>query len=416
MNICWQNVYYPDITLGGGGARNSRHISHAMRKAGHEVKFLSETRVAADVGPKEVYGAEVLYYLRPQWPERLWLLRGVYNLHGYKNSLREFAPGSDAYFCNDPEIVPALKFHGEQRPVIARVEGTRAGDRASWNTVKNSSPKDRLYRTAQARLDDAVSRHAWKLCDALLVKSRIIKEELIEWYGMPAEKIATIPNGVDYEHFASSTCTQEILEEIGAVSPDEVRIIFVGRLSLVKNLGFLMRAFVTIKSTVRMRLVIVGDGSEADALHGQAKSLGIADRIAFLGHKDNIAPYLRACHIFALPSQYETIANCLLEAMAAGLPCVALRPGTGNVRTSSDEVIKDGVSGFLPDGNDPLAMAAVLTELVQSQELRHAIGQAGQKIIKERFSWENCARQYIDLAAECSEKSPNRMARQLANH
>src|ERR1700687_4072607 len=105
MKLCWQNVHYPDITLGGGGARNSRYITHEMRRAGHSVAFLSETRAVGDTGAKRVYGAEVLYYLRPPLPERLWLVRGVWNCIGYRKALEPYATGHDGYFCNDPEVV-----------------------------------------------------------------------------------------------------------------------------------------------------------------------------------------------------------------------------------------------------------------------------------------------------------------------
>lgn len=371
-----------------------------MRAAGHDVTFLSETRNISETGPKEVFGAKILYYPRPPFPEKLWLMRGLYNCYGYNKSLEKYAPNHDAYFCNDPEIVFSLKRLGNLRPVIARVEGTRAGDRATWNVANGASTKDRLYRLAQAYLDDAVSRAAWARCDALLVKSSIIEEELINYYGMPSEKIATIPNGVDYRHFADAVADEKVLAEVVA-EEDELRIIFVGRLSQVKNLGFLVRALALMRSRTLARLIIVGDGSEREAISLLASELGIGERVTFLGHKDNVAPYLAACHIFALPSQYETIANCLLEAMAAGLPCVALQPGTGNVRTSSDEVIVNGRTGFLSDGNEPGAMAAHLDLLSDNPALRQTVGTTGQDLIRARFSWEGCAKQYVDLAQRC---------------
>lgn len=397
MKICWQNVHYPDITLGGGGARNSRHITAAMRAAGHNVVFLSETRKPADVGARTVFGAPVHYYLRPQIPERLWLVRSLVNPIGYRRSLAPYVGEAEAYFCNDPEIVFALKRLSEGKPVIARVEGTRAGDRASWNSADGLSVKDRVYRHLLARIDDGVSIAGWRRCDALVVKSKMIHDELVNWYGIPSSKIAIIPNGVDFQHFAGDRATPEVISEVSSGPCDMVRIVFVGRLSRVKNLEFLLQAFSKANLRESAQLVIVGDGSERERLQALARACGIANRVSFLGHRDEVAPYLAACHIFAMPSLYETIANCLLEAMAAGLACVALRPG-GAVRTSSDEIIEDGRNGLLCDSGSTDDMSRRLDQLIHDAELRRRLGDAAQQLIYARFSWESCAERYVNLA------------------
>lgn len=401
MKILWQNVHYPDITLGGGGARNSRHITAAMRSLGHHVTFISETKLPSETGSKTVYDSEVIYYLRPYLPERLWLIRGIRNCFGYYKATSQFAPLHDAYFCNDPEIVFALKKHGRGKPIICRVEGTRAGDRASWSSAKEDSLKAALFNKILREEDDAISKAAWSRCNALLVKSRMIKDELINWYGMSEKKIAVIPNGVNYTHFAEAAVNSKVLEELGERSEKEVRIVFVGRLSKVKNLEFLIRALPHIRTRNPYRLVIVGEGEERENLEALAMHLGVSEQTVFVGHQDNVAPYLAACQIFALPSLYETIANCLLEAMSAGLSCVVLQPGKYNVRTSSDEVIFEGKTGFLTDGAEPTQMANAIARLIDDPALRKSIGQSAQNEIKARFSWESCAQQYIDLARQC---------------
>lgn len=399
MNILWQNVHYPDITLGGGGARNSRHITAAMRQLGHSVTFISETKIPSETGSKIVHDAEVLYYLRPYLPERLWLVRGIRNCLGYQSAIASIARSHDAYFCNDPEIVFALKKHGKGKPVICRVEGTRAGDRASWSSSGDVSFKTKIFNNILRYEDDTISKIAWRRCDALLVKSKMIKDELVDWYGMPAAKIAIIPNGVDYHTFANATSDQQVKEELGDCPQDEVRIIFVGRLSKVKNLEFLLQALALMKTQNPFRLLIVGEGEERQSLETLASQLGVRDKAIFVGHKDNVAPYLAASHIFALPSLYETIANCLLEAMSAGLSTVALQPGKHNVRTSSDEVVFNEKTGFLTSGDAPLQMAQAIARLVDDTSLRQSIGEAAQHEIRSRFSWESCAQQYVDLAS-----------------
>jgi L-malate glycosyltransferase len=116
-------------------------------------------------------------------------------------------------------------------------------------------------------------------------------------------------------------------------------------------------------------------------------------RVRFVERTEDVASYLQASDVFALPSAREGLSNALLEAMAAALPCVAGRiPGGG-------DVIEDGVNGFLIAPEDTSALADVLARL-KSAPLRSTVGARARATIVERFSLPMIADRYFTLYSE----------------
>jgi len=117
-----------------------------------------------------------------------------------------------------------------------------------------------------------------------------------------------------------------------------------------------------------VQLVLVGSGPLERALRDDARSLGLSDRVVFAGSRDDVAELLPAFDVFALSSQNEGLPISLLEAMAAGVPCVATSVG------GVPEVIHNGNEGLLVPAGDRVALADALSLLLRAPELRNAIG------------------------------------------
>lgn len=397
--VVWQNEHYPDIVKGGGGARNTRHITAAMARQGASVTILARNVNRSALESTTIEGIQTTYYPRHALSERLWPIRGGLEAALMHRIIGPLVAGSTINFCIDPEFVFGMKRIAPHTPVICRVEGTRAGDRASWHTLLPGSRAARGVLGRIARLqDDELNRRAWLKSDGLIVKSRLILDELVEWYRIPEFKIRTIPNGVDFSHYAQARVPTTVAEEIGNRSGAQV-IAFVGRLSTVKNLALLMRSFSELTRPNPPLLMIIGDGEDRLELEALADQLGIRARVRFLGHKDDVAPYLAASDVFVLSSLYETIANCLLEAMSAGIPCVALRPDGKRVRTSSDEVITPNVTGLLVD-EDVHALASGINSMLDNPSWARGMASTAQEVIRKRFDWDSCAGAYLAFGAE----------------
>ncbi|MEI8140554.1 MAG: glycosyltransferase [bacterium] len=135
------------------------------------------------------------------------------------------------------------------------------------------------------------------------------------------------------------------------------------------------------------RLLIIGEGPERDRLGALATELGIADRVHFLGLRNDVREILPECDIYLHASKAETCTYAVTESMAAGIPAVMLNAG------AAKEQIENGKSGFVFDEVDPIPFAACLSELMADSDRRAEMG----KLAKSR--WEALFR--VERAAAC---------------
>jgi glycosyltransferase involved in cell wall biosynthesis len=201
----------------------------------------------------------------------------------------------------------------------------------------------------------------------------------------PQMDIATIPNGIDTERYHPSLN--------GAARP-RVRLLFVGRLSVQKDLPTLIDALShVVRQTPNVELHIVGDGPERARLQRMVSERHLSDRVTFRGwvNKDRIAECYQNADAFVLPSRYEGMPNVVLEAMACGLPIVATDIA------GCEELVQENVNGYLVPVGDSDALAARLTALVSDPALRQRMGSASRHAALAR-DWTSVARQYLELA------------------
>lgn len=149
----------------------------------------------------------------------------------------------------------------------------------------------------------------------------------LEDIGVPAEKVALIPNGFDHETFHPNVNGSQRRAELGLKDGDgRVLIGFVGSFLRFHRLDLLIEAFARIEGESKADLFLVGDGPEAPSLQTRARELGVSDRVHFVGrvpHRD-VPSYLAAADITVLPGALDFGHSMkLLEYMAMGKPTVA---------------------------------------------------------------------------------------------
>jgi len=169
-----------------------------------------------------------------------------------------------------------------------------------------------------------------------------------------------------------------------------VELISVGRAVAKKGYETLLTALSLLPRDLNWRLTHIGGGPLLAPLKKQAESLGLADRIEWLGaldQKDVLAAY-RQADLFVLTSRItedgdrDGLPNVIVEAQSQGLPCVAT-----NV-SAIPELLSDGVNGWLIPPQDPEATATALREAIENPEMRTARGRAGQERVHADFSFE----------------------------
>jgi glycosyltransferase involved in cell wall biosynthesis len=139
-------------------------------------------------------------------------------------------------------------------------------------------------------------------------------------------------------------------------------------------------------------LLLVGrDDGIGGALKNTATELGLADRVSFMGARDDVADILRVSDVGVLCSREEGFSNAILEGMAAGLPMVVTDVG-GNA-----EAVDDGVNGIVVPPRSPADLGRAIAKLLNDPQLRKRMGQAGYKSVRQHFSLDACIDRYEKL-------------------
>ncbi len=170
----------------------------------------------------------------------------------------------------------------------------------------------------------------------------------------------------------------------------------VGRLAPEKGFDRLIEAFSQIADQIpAWSLKILGEGAMREALQQQADEAGISKRLSMPGWLRPIAPEYECATLFVLPSRYEGFPSALLEAMATGLPCIAMKCQSG-----SCEIVADNENGVLVEDSVE-ALAAAILRLAEDESERVRLGIAATEVI-ERFDFESMVDAYERLLSEVS--------------
>ena len=167
----------------------------------------------------------------------------------------------------------------------------------------------------------------------------------------------------------------------GGAAGDPVRLLAVGRAVEKKGFDLLVEALARLPRDRHWRLVHVGGGPALAGLKARAAAAGIAERIAWLGPRDQAAvlQHYREADLFVLPCRVtgdgdrDGLPNVLVEAQSQGLACLSTEVG------GVPELIEDGVNGRLVPPDDPRALADALGTLIGDPDRRRAFGRAGQQ-------------------------------------
>lgn len=162
-----------------------------------------------------------------------------------------------------------------------------------------------------------------------------------------------------------------------------------------KNHLQLLDSFAVVsRKAPNARLLLVGDGELRGAILEKAARLGLQDKLNLLGVRHDIPAILAASDVFVLPSLWEGNPLALMEAMAAGLPCVATRVG------GVPELVQDGVTGLLVEPARTDALSDAMSCLQSSATLRARLGQHAAAYARNNFGMERMGEKYLRIYGE----------------
>jgi len=207
-------------------------------------------------------------------------------------------------------------------------------------------------------------------------------EKILRQYGVNSP-IEVVPNGADLKPF--QTAKPRLRAEFG-FDPDDILLVYMGRIAPEKNLELLLQAFAGVARAIpNVHLLVVGGGQKEheEEVKSLPHELRIEDRVRFTGMipNDRLPPYLAMCDVFVTASVTEVHPFSVIEGMASGLPIVGIdSPGIS-------DSIADGETGLLAT-EDIASYTAKLTTLCLNKDLQKKMG-AAARMASEQFSIEN---------------------------
>ncbi len=236
-----------------------------------------------------------------------------------------------------------------------------------------------------------VDRWFGRRTQAVIAVSKAVKKYYHEDVGLPEDKIHVIPNAIDPETYNHVESVEHLYEEFN-LDKDNFVLACIGRLNMQKGHQYLIQAVARLKdSHPRLRILIVGKGETQAEMEQLSHTLNITDRLRFVGHRSDIAAILQFSHGLILPSIFEGLPLCVLEAMAASRPVIATDVG------GTAELAIDQETAFIVPPRDVDQLAQAIAKLMDLPDHGQGMGQRGRKVVESNFSIQAITRQTEEL-------------------
>jgi teichuronic acid biosynthesis glycosyltransferase TuaC len=223
--------------------------------------------------------------------------------------------------------------------------------------------------------------------DAVIANSEITRRGIEEVTG-PLERLRLIHPGADPSAAPAARHPGPVLVTVANLEPH-------------KNQANVIRALAALAGRHSgMRYALIGKGPDREALEALARSLGVADRVTFLGSlpHDRALAELARCHVHVMPSIHDAFGVAHVEAMAAGLPTI------GGEGTGAEDIAAAGEGMVLVPPGDVSALARAVERIAGDEAERERLGEAARRTAAAHFSWERNAEQTLALYRELAAK------------
>jgi glycosyltransferase involved in cell wall biosynthesis len=314
---------------------------------------------------------------------KLWAMRRDFDVvHAFQMSPVAAMAAAVCRLTRTPLLI-SIQSAGPSHEQIERLGGrplSLVTDRLAGDTAYLRIPIGEVYRGDVEDLSAAVAGGRWIV--GLLRRSRAWYDvqssrsrEYLTERGFDPRRIVQIPIGIDPDSFRPAP---------GASSRSPREVLCVARMEYAKGIDVLLHAWAQLmrrggggRQNARLRLA--GDGRCRPQLERLATDLGVADRVEFLGTRDDVEELLQRSSAFVLPSRWEGMPNALLEAMACGLPCVATRV------SGSEDLIVDGANGLLVTPEEPAALAEALGRVMEDRDFADGLGRRARETALRQY-------------------------------
>ncbi|MGI6658441.1 MAG: glycosyltransferase family 4 protein [Dethiobacteraceae bacterium] len=379
MRVLMFSWEYPPRVI-GGLARHVAELSMALQAENTQVDVITIDEEGTAAEAEIIHGVRV-WRIRPYHLVPRDFISGIlqYNLAMLEKTLALVRQGEDYDLIHAHDWLAAYAAravkHALKKPLVATIHATEYGRNRGLHTEEQRYISD---------VEWWLTYEAWQV----ICCSHYMRAELQRIFHLPEDKIAVIPNGVDPQQLLTAPLTAA--ERAQYAAADEKIVFFIGRLVQEKGVHILLEAVPHVLAAVpKTKFVIAGRGPAWDALHRQARKMGIEQHLYFTGYIDDATrnKLYQAAAAAVFPSLYEPFGIVALEAMAASVPVVV--SATGGLA----DIVDHGVTGLKCYPDNALSLAEQLITILQKPRFAQQLAeQARQKVHKE-FAWQEIAKQ-----------------------
>jgi len=373
-------LYHHRIGSKDGQYVHIEELVSALRRRGHEVVVIGPPATdREDFGGEDNFVSVLKRYLPRFVYELLELGYSILDYRRVARAIRASRPDAiyERYNLYLPSGVWAHRRFG--LPLLLEVNAPLYSERKKYNGIS----LDSLARWTE--------RYAWCGADFVLPVTEVLAGE-VRKVGVPSERIAVIPNGIDPERFAGVPATEDAKAALGLRG--RLVLGFVGFMREWHGLERLID-FIAAADDPSRHLLLIGDGPARGALEARARQRGIAEQVTFTGlvGRDRIAAHIAAFDIALQPEVVPYASPLkLFEYLALGRAVVA--PATPNIM----EILSHESNALLFDPQSPSAFDDVVECLCRDPDLRQRLGREAKNTIDRKgLTWDNNAQRVEKL-------------------
>jgi len=383
--------YVPMIS---GAALVVRNLAEGAARRGHQVQVLSASDRGKAYTDCSLEGLQVERVQSFPNPFRRSQRFSVWSARRLAR-LVDFRP--DVIHIHDPTIMAKVKFLSSAPKVVTI--------HAYPDLVTSYVPDILWLRKGVESVLIRTVRRLLEPCDAIVTPSRAAAEYVSHYTDQEPHVIS---NGVDLNWFSPTQKErgedQHLREKYG-LRPDLPVILHVGRLDVEKNVETLVEVAARVLHGVNAQFLVVGDGLKRTAMIRLCQSLGIMNRSVFTGYvppSGDLPGLYRLASVFISASEKETQGLVFLEAAACGLPIVSVRA------TAMQEIVEEGINGYLADIRDVETIAAHTKRIVENPALGRKLGRSGRAFMQRDHAMETTLLKYEQLYTEVIQRRHER--------
>ncbi|RJS84247.1 glycosyltransferase family 1 protein [Candidatus Bathyarchaeota archaeon] len=381
MRICMLTWEFPPRIV-GGIARHCLSLSKALAKLGHEVYVVTLEFPGAPLF-EDINGIKVYRVLIELGHPNFIIWTFIFN-HFMEKKVADLSENIEFDIIHIHDWLTAKagisSKHFLNKPLISTIHSTEEG-------------RSRGLHNPDSFLIDGIEW--WMTYEArrVIVCSNSVKWEVESHFSLPHDKVTVIPNGIEVSSFNLNINREEVKRRYG-IKPNERIILFVGRLVPQKGVDMLIKAAPLIVQQHRdARILIAGDGWSRNYLEELARSMGLRDRIRFLGFISDweLEDLMVTADVLVVPSIYEPFGIVALEGMAAGTPVVATNIG------GLSEIIEHDRTGVLVYPEDPGSIAWGINKVLSDPKYADWLARNARRKVRKAYSWEAIAKRTVEV-------------------